>query len=69
MQTIVAPDSKSPLEWAADCHTAAENETDIQTKSALQQLATEFETLAQEIEGLISSFGALTDKQGDAGWA
>lgn len=57
MQAMVAPDSKSPLEWAADCLTAAENESNIETKSALQQLALEFKALAQEIKMQVGSSG------------
>ena len=44
---------------ATACLAAADQETDPEAKAAFLQLAEEFKCLAQEIEGLISTYDAL----------
>ncbi len=45
--------------WAATCRSAAESESDTVARTAYQELATEFEAVVTEIEGLVEAFEAL----------
>jgi hypothetical protein len=54
---------RDPLAWAADCSTYASTETDPEARDAYAQLAQEFESVATEIEGLISTFEALANRK------
>jgi hypothetical protein len=54
---------RDPLAWAADCSTYASSETEPEARDAYAQLAEEFESVSAEIEGLISTFEALTKRK------
>ncbi len=54
---------RDPLAWAADCSAYASNETEPEARAAYAQLAEEFESVSAEIEGLISTFEALTARK------
>jgi hypothetical protein len=54
---------RDPLEWAADCTIHADTETEPEARDAYAQLAQEFASVAAEIEGLISTFEALTRRK------
>jgi hypothetical protein len=51
---------RDPLAWAAECSIRAGVETEPEARDAYEQLAQEFESVSTEIEGLISTFEALT---------
>ena len=54
---------RDPMAWAADCWLQATHDRDPQAQAAFTQLAAEFEAIATEIEGLISTFDALTSRR------
>jgi hypothetical protein len=54
---------RDPLDWAVECSTYAVTETEPEARDAYVQLAQEFESVATEIEGLISTFEALTQRR------
>lgn len=54
---------RNPLAWAADCSTHASSETEPEARDAYAQLAEEFASVSAEIEGLISTFEALTSRK------
>ncbi|WP_428532501.1 hypothetical protein [Rhodopila sp.] len=54
---------RDPLAWAAECTTHASSETEPEARDAFAQLAQEFESISAEIEGLISTFEALTGRK------
>lgn len=54
---------RNPLAWAADCSFRASSETEPEARDAYVQLAEEFESVSAEIEGLISTFEALTSRK------
>ena len=54
---------RDPLEWAADCCASAGFETEPEARDAYAQLAEEFESMAAEMEGLISTFEALMNRK------
>jgi hypothetical protein len=51
---------------ATACLAAAERETDPEAKAAFLQLAEEFQSLAQEIGGLIGTYDALINRRASA---
>ena len=53
---------RDPLAWAADCSERARSETEPEARDAFAQLADEFESVSAEIEGLVSTFEALTHR-------
>jgi hypothetical protein len=54
---------RDPLAWAAECSTRASYETEPEARDAFAQLAEEFESVSAEMEGLISTFEALTSRK------
>jgi hypothetical protein len=54
---------RNPLAWAADCSIHASYETEPEARDAYAQLAEEFESISEEIEGLISTFEALASRR------
>jgi hypothetical protein len=54
---------RDPRNWAKDCRARAELETDPEARSAFNQLAEEFETVATEIEGLVNTFDVLVARK------
>ena len=54
---------RDPLSWAAECSTFAGTETEPEARDAYAQLAQEFESVSTEIEGLISTFEALSRRK------
>ncbi len=53
---------RDPLAWAADCSLHARSETEPEARDAYVQLAEEFQSVSAEIEGLVSTFEALTNR-------
>jgi hypothetical protein len=54
---------RDPLAWAADCSKHAGSETEPEARDAYVQLAEEFASVSAEIEGLISTFEALSTRK------
>jgi hypothetical protein len=54
---------RDPLVWAADCSRQASHETEPEARDAYAQLAEEFESVSAEMEGLISTFEALSRRK------
>jgi hypothetical protein len=54
---------RDALVWAAECSIHASSETEPEARDAYAQLAEEFESVSTEIEGLISTFEALTSRK------
>jgi hypothetical protein len=54
---------RDPLAWAAECSICAGVETEPEARDAFAQLAQEFESVSTEIEGLISTFEALSGRK------
>ena len=52
---------------ATACLAAADRETDPEAKAAFLQLAEEFQGLAQETEGLISTYDAKISQRASSG--
>ena len=64
MDILEAPKEfvRDPMAWAADCWLQASQDMEPEAQAAFAQLASEFEAIATEIEGLISTFEALTSR-------
>jgi hypothetical protein len=58
-QTVAPPPVQALVEWAISCRTEADHEADPEAKAAFEQLGTEFQALADEAEGVLSTFEAL----------
>jgi ferric-dicitrate binding protein FerR (iron transport regulator) len=54
------------VRWAAECRSAANSEADANARAAYTELATEFEAVGTEIEGLLASLEALQARRGTA---
>lgn len=50
---------RAPGDWAEECRGYAAKEADPEAKAAYQQIATEFEAVDSEIEGLLAALDAL----------
>jgi hypothetical protein len=58
-ETLTPSPAQALVEWAVTCQAEADDEVNPEAKSAFQQLAEEFQVLADEVEGIISTFEAL----------
>ncbi len=63
-QATALSENNPPLEWMSACSAQADREEDAEAKAAFQQLAEEFQTVAEEIEGLVATFNALMSRKG-----
>lgn len=54
---------RDPLAWAAECSAYACTETEPEARDAFAQLAQEFVSVSTEIEGLVSTLEALTNRK------
>jgi hypothetical protein len=54
---------RDPLAWAANCSVHANSEDDPEARDAYKQLAQEFQSAWAEMEGLVGTFEALTQRK------
>jgi ferric-dicitrate binding protein FerR (iron transport regulator) len=54
---------RDPLAWAADCSAQASSEDEPEARDAYEQLAQEFESAWAEMEGLVGTFEALSQRK------
>jgi hypothetical protein len=54
---------RDPLAWAADCSARASSENEPEARDAYEQLAQEFQSAWAELEGLVGTFEALTQRK------
>jgi hypothetical protein len=58
-QTTALPPIQALIDWAFSCRTEADHEANPEAKAAFEQLAAETQALADELEGIFSTFEAL----------
>jgi hypothetical protein len=62
-ETLAPSPIQALVEWAFTCQAEADHEVNPEAQAAFQQLAAEFQALADEAEGIISTFEALKDRK------
>jgi hypothetical protein len=62
-QTTALVETRPLLEWISACLEKADRDPQPEAKAAFRQLAEEFQLLTEEIEGLISTFEALSRRK------